>query len=423
MRALILDDSARLLRALRHALAAGLPTIEVSEHDVSQRGWPGGRFEWATYDVVVAELALEPRPGNLTWIRDLHDLVDGPSVVVLAPRHDPELGAAALAAGAHAVLPKNGLTAQALCAAVSAAAAARQRALDDGGAVDDAEILRRQLVRPDGSAPTSSYRFVRLIGQGAMSRVYLAERMDDRLTVVLKLLDGTLARNEEAIRRFVLEAQILAGIESPHVVRIHDHGFTNRYGFIAMEFFSRGDLKQQIELGMSAEDAAVCLVNIARGLAAVHAAGIVHRDLKPANVMFRSDGSLAIADFGVSKRLDVSSDLTATGGIIGTPHYMCPEQGRGVEADARSDLYGAGVIFHEMLTGRRPFTGRSISAVIYQHLTAPVPELPPALAIYQPVLDRLLAKEPDDRYQTAEAVIEAVLPLLSPPVRSQVAAG
>ena len=118
---------------------------------------------------------------------------------------------------------------------------------------------------------------------------------------------------------------------------------------------------------------------------AIHAQGIVHRDLKPGNIMFRADDGLALADFGISKRLDRTSDLTNHGSVLGTPNYLSPEQALGRDADQRADLYSAGVIFYEMLTGQKPFRAETASALVYQHVHADVPTLPDCVRGFQPL--------------------------------------
>jgi len=260
------------------------------------------------------------------------------------------------------------------------------------------------------AAPAGAYRFVRLIGQGAHSRVYLAEREADNLTMVLKVLDLGSIREGTALKRFEKEAELLSSVDSPHVVRFYDHGFTPEHGYIAVEFFGRGDLKQRIEHEVSAGEAVEYALHIAYGLEAIHTLDIVHRDLKPGNVMFRSDGSLALADFGISKRLSDTWDLTRTGSILGTLNYLSPEQGLGREVDQRTDLYAAGMIFYEMLTGEKAFRAASPGALVYQHLYAEVPRLPGSVARFQPIVDSLLAKNPDERYQTASELVANLLP-------------
>jgi serine/threonine-protein kinase PpkA len=249
-----------------------------------------------------------------------------------------------------------------------------------------------------------------MIGEGAMSKVYLAERVKDKMTLVLKVLDLTRVKVHEPklILRFIQEAKLISELSSPFIVKIFDHGLTEEYGYIAMEFFSRGDLKQRAELGLNHEIATIYATHIAYGLEQIHAINVVHRDLKPANLMFRGDDSLVLADFGISKKLDEINDITTMGKILGTPHYMSPEQGEGASVDARTDLYSLGVLYYELLTGKKPFSAATASALIYQHVHAPIPTLPDELKQYQSIIDLLLAKKADDRMQTARELIIAL---------------
>ena len=147
---------------------------------------------------------------------------------------------------------------------------------------------------------------------------------------------------------------------------------------------------------------------IAAALRVVHGAGLLHRDLKPPNVMLRESDEIALIDFGLARTLDGGAHSTRTGVLRGSPYYMSPEQALGEELDARSDLYSLGVIYHEMLTGRKPFTGGSAMEVLQQHVNAPPPRLPLSLSRHAPLLSRLLAKRREDRFNTADEVIEAV---------------
>ncbi len=411
MRILIIDNSKRTLAILRRYLEDGVSQAVVTEFDPAERGKPDHAFEWSAYDVALIDQDLGGAGTGIEWLREFGRRPDFPASILIMTRPDPSLAAAAAKAGAHRAASKRELTAASLSDLVQDASGARHRTKNPqatpGTLKADKHVLDGCIDGLSQFGEDSTYRIYRLIGQGAMSRVYLGERIEDGLTVVVKLLDGTLTQDTDIVQRFMREASIVSGIDSPYVVQIYGHGFSNQHGFIAMEFFSRGDLKQRLDNGISPNDALIYMVNIARGLDAIHDVGIIHRDLKPANIMFRADESMAVGDFGISKRLGGTTQLTMTGGVVGTPFYMSPEQANSQPVDARSDLYSAGVILFEMLTGRKPFTGDSLEAVFYQHSKADVPSLPGALAHLQPVIDRLMAKNPKDRYGSAiELVVD-----------------
>lgn len=402
MRVLIIDDSKRTLAILRRYVEKGLPQAVVAEYDARHRGKPGPSFDWSAYEVVLVVQELDGAGTGIEWLREFSTRPDFPASILIMAKPDPSLAAAAANAGAHRAVSKRELTASTLPSLVHDAFDARDGARGDwappGTLLADRQVLQGCIQGLSQDGEDSSYLIHSLIGQGAMSRVYLGEREQDGMTVVIKVLDGTLTGETEIVRRFMREASIVSGLSSPYVVRIYGHGFSNQYGFIAMEFFSRGDLKQRLDRGIAPDDALIYMVNIARGLDAIHDVGIIHRDLKPANIMFRADESMAVGDFGISKRLGGTTQLTMVGGVVGTPFYMSPEQANSQPVDARSDLYSAGVIFFEMLTGKKPFTGDSLEAIFYQHSTAKVPSLPTDLSHFQPVVDRLMAKDPKERY-------------------------
>lgn len=177
-----------------------------------------------------------------------------------------------------------------------------------------------------------------------------------------------------------------------------------------MEYCGGGSLKRRITAGLAPAEACRLLREIAAALGALHAASICHRDLKPTNVLFREDGTLVLIDFGLAKRAALQAGMTGSGAIFGTPYYMSPEQGHGESVDARGDIYSLGVIFHEMLTGRKPFDGDTAMTVIVKHRQAPLPRLPSSLVAYQPLLDRMLAKHPDERFQSIDELLSWPLP-------------
>jgi serine/threonine-protein kinase PpkA len=252
------------------------------------------------------------------------------------------------------------------------------------------------------------YRVLHPVGSGGQAKVYLAARESDGLQVALKVLDANLKHDRVFLQRFEREYNLIASIDNEHVVRIYDHGLTGEHPFIAMEFLSSGTLAARIRGGIESREALRIASQIARALDAIHARGIVHRDLKPANILFRPNDRPVIVDFGLAKDLGASTQLTVAGPLIATPRYMSPEQCMGDAVDARSDLYSLGAIFYEMLTGQKIYDSANAAAVVNMHVNAPIPRLEGRLAGYQPILDRMLAKKPAERYQSARELFAAI---------------
>jgi serine/threonine protein kinase len=209
-----------------------------------------------------------------------------------------------------------------------------------------------------------------------------------------------------AFDRFLQEYEMIAELDHPNIVSIYDLGVSDDHAHIAMEYLPGGDLKQKIEKGILEKDAVEYTRQIASALDNLHAVGILHRDLKPGNIMLREDASIALIDFGLAKRMRLEQEITGSGEIFGTPYYMSPEQGRGKEVDERGDVYSLGVIFYEMLTGEKPYSGVDAMGIIFKHSEAPIPILPHRLSQHQAVINMLLAKKPEDRVQTAAEVLD-----------------
>jgi serine/threonine-protein kinase PpkA len=270
----------------------------------------------------------------------------------------------------------------------------------------------------EGPLRLKGFRLTRKLASGGMTEVYLAVREQDQLPVVLKVLDASGQAAGANLSRFIQEYALLSRIDDPHVIRIYDQGFTDDHAYIAMEYFERGDLRSELRGPLPRERVMQVLTQIAQALAVIHAHGIVHRDLKPENVMLHADGSVALADFGVAKAMEQDAALALTGTrhgeVVGTPYYLSPEQASGKPITPASDLYSLGVMLFELITGSRPFSAESLELLLARHLTAPTPLLPAEHGGLQPVVDRLMAKLPEDRYASAQALLDdlARLPLL-----------
>jgi dienelactone hydrolase len=250
------------------------------------------------------------------------------------------------------------------------------------------------------------YRIIEKVGAGGMGVVYRAEDTKLRRSVALKFLPPDLTRDEDAKHRFVLEAQTASALEHSNICTIYEIGEApDGQLFLAMAYYVGETLKTKIDRGpLALEDALGYAVQIAEGLAKAHATGIVHRDIKPANVLVTGDGVVKIVDFGIAKLLGQTS-VTRTGTKFGTLTYMSPEQVAGSVVDARSDLWSLGVVLYEMVAGQPPFRGEQPEAVTVaiahaapQRLTSLRSDVPLAL---EHIVNRVLAKSPNDRYQTA----------------------
>ena len=264
-----------------------------------------------------------------------------------------------------------------------------------------AELLSRTHERPR----IADYSITRKIGESEKAVVYLAESA--RLATEIALKVSKIPSEGRARQALEREYQAILAVHDPAVVRIFDHGAEGGYEYLAMEYFPLGDLKARMQVGVTEPEALMFLEKIAAALSVVHRAGLLHRDLKPPNVMLRDNDNVVLIDFGLARLLDGTHNSTYTGVLRGSPYYMSPEQALGERLDPRSDLYSLGVIFHEMLTGRKPFTGASAMEVLQQHVNAPPPRLPTPMARYSSVMGQLLAKRRENRFANADEVIAA----------------
>ena len=396
---------------LRHMLASVINDIEVTEYDPEELGQPDPAFDWSTYNLMLIKDRIGGSESGLAWLAMFSMSGKPPPTILIADEADTFIEGKIEEMDGARLLTRANLNAESLKSilddfSISESSIDTAKTFANMAFEHDSEIVSRL-----AGTTNDGYKFVRLIGQGAQSRVYLAERVEDKQTIVLKVLDLDAIDDDSAVKRFAREAELIAEIDSPYVIKFYDHGFTPSFGYIAVEFFSRGDLKQRIEYGIDPQTAVLYALNIAYGLKSIHELGIIHRDLKPGNIMFRSDESVALADFGISKHLNDSWNLTKTGAVIGTLSYLSPEQGLGKSIDARTDIYALGMVLFEMLTGKKAFHATSPGALVYQHLYADIPLLPDAHTRYQKIIAKTLAKDPEDRYNNADELIEALLPL------------
>ena len=253
------------------------------------------------------------------------------------------------------------------------------------------------------------YQIKAHVGSGGMAVVFRALQESLQRPVALKVLKNT--ESKEWTERFLNEGRILASLSHRNIITVHDIGIHAGHIYISMEYLEGGDLKSRIEAGMTPKDALEILTTVGEALEVAHKKGVIHRDVKPGNILFRQDGTPVMADYGIAKDFERETDVTVDGTVIGTPDYLAPEQARIEPIDGRTDVYGLGIIFYEMLTGKKPFEGASPVEIVFKHLNEPIPKLPDAYAMYQPLLESMTAKEPADRFASATAMLAAVTEL------------
>jgi DNA-binding NarL/FixJ family response regulator len=256
------------------------------------------------------------------------------------------------------------------------------------------------------------YSIVKEIATSNFSSVFLARSERLRRNVVLKVMTrGESERELGDAERFQREYEIISSITHRAIAEIHDFGSQPGHLYLAMEYFPCGDLRDRLRNPLSVDESLYYLRAIAEALRVIHVFGILHRDLKPANVMLREDNSPVLIDFGLARRSLDEIGNTGVGQVLGSPYYISPEQAQGQRVDVRTDLYSLGVMFYEMLTGQRPYGGRSAVAIMTQHTNSPVPSLPESTATQQPLLDRLMAKLPSARYASADELLADLAPI------------
>jgi predicted Ser/Thr protein kinase len=273
---------------------------------------------------------------------------------------------------------------------------------------DPTDELRERLAR----TLAGRYEITKLLGRGGMAVVFLAQDLVLERQVAIKVLPPDMSHDTKLIPRFQQEAKTAAKLDHPNIIPIYRVESEAGLNYFVMKYVSGSSLEQMLERGQLPIDLTRRILReAALALGHAHKRGIVHRDVKPANIMIESDGRVVLTDFGISKALDSGTALTGTGNIIGTPHYMAPEQAKGLEVDGRADQYALAVVGHQILTGKQPFDGSSHS-ILYKHVFEQPPRIfdtrPDAPADLCAALDRALSKEPERRFGTMEDFAAAV---------------
>jgi len=450
-RLLVVDHDARYGEWLRHHLGVLCPDSIVSVLSRSEFERWSEELSGRDCDILMLSASFgsspeDPQAEGLELLRKLRERQHYPAVIAVAEDGNELTAVRAMQLGAVDYLPKRLLTPDRLRTSVrlalrrlerraarkleslAQAAAQPEAQVDvnaDGAAADSSAVSPASVATTPGGAfmPADfipGYTIHGTIGESEKAAVYVATSAALSQNVAIKV--SKTLRDEAAGRQFLeREYTAIVAIRNPAVVQIHDYGVHAGYEYLVMEYLPDGDLKARMQHDLTEQEALRYVEQIAGALQVVHQAGLLHRDLKPPNVMLRENGDVALIDFGLARALDGSTPSTRTGVLRGSPYYMSPEQALGEQLDARSDFYSLGIMFYEMLTGRKPYTGSSAMDVLQQHVNAPVPQLPKALAHNEPLLSKLLAKAREERFASAEEILAAIAAMRGAHVQSSAA--
>ena len=272
-----------------------------------------------------------------------------------------------------------------------------------------------------GDLIADRYELEELVGSGGMSSVYRARDSLLERHVALKVMHEQLLTDGDHVERFRREARLAAQLSHPNIVTVIDRGEQEGRQFIVFEYVEGENLKALIEreAPLPERDAIELALQIAEGLAFAHGHGLVHRDVKPQNVLLTEDGRGKVTDFGIARSIDVHRGLTQTGTVMGTSDYISPEQARGGQVDACSDIYSLGAVLYELLTGDVPFPGDNFVSVAMRHINEPPPSVQERRPELSPRLDaairKAMAKDPDDRFSSMEAFADELRACLAAP--------
>jgi tRNA A-37 threonylcarbamoyl transferase component Bud32 len=399
---LIVHDELELRLRLAGLVRRAMPKIDADT--VTRAGFDAISIErlraYVAVMFIVEFSPPEAAAGSMASLKRLHEMAPNLPIFVFARGGNERSAARAMKLGASDYWPIHSVIVGELCSAL-------QPLLEPPPAPAGASSTAADRWRQPEIA---GYTMMKKIAQSTAASVYLARNDEFPQPVALKTeaIKGEHVVSAADRERFTKECEILSKLNHRSIANVLDFGTTDDYLYLALEYFPCGSLRERLKHPVSEADAVNYAHQIGEALQIVHAARVVHRDLKPSNLMLTNENRLVLIDFGSARTQFMASDLSRSGDCTGTPYYVCPEQIDDLEPDARGDLYSLGVVFYEMLSGALPFMGKTLADILTAHRTAPVPRLPEQLGAYQPIIDRLLAKDPKDRYGSAAEFLDAL---------------
>jgi eukaryotic-like serine/threonine-protein kinase len=407
---LVVGGDTKRLQWLTHHVTSHWPNAQVTTVPASDAASASRLIAERAPDAMILQADFADEAASSTVLHHMTQMLRAqPALycIVLAENGSEMSAVRSLKNGAKDYLPLARITRDQLLAVIVEACSKRRAATQAVKALSQSDAESSGIEVP-------GYSILKEIATSNFSQVFLARSDRLRRNVVLKVMNrGESPRELDDAERFQREYEIISSITHRAIAEIHDFGSLPHHLYLAMEYFPCGDLRDRLRNPLSVDESLYYLRAIAEALRVIHVFGILHRDLKPANVMLREDNSPVLIDFGLARRSIDDAGTTGVGQVLGSPYYISPEQAQGQRVDARTDLYSLGVMFYEMLTGQRPYGGRSAVAIMSQHTGSPVPVLPETTAVQQPLLDRLMAKQQSARYASADELLADLGPLVA----------
>ncbi len=409
----LIDGSAGVRMLLATLVKSGYPNAVIKDIDPYAQTMRGAAFNVDTDGDVIILGGL----GTLTEATDaltrLRTRTDCAPIIVLCESELSRQPKPLLAAGAFAVLRKDALSAARLHVAIDhalSACTAPDPATHAYGEFTFVQNGGTAVVEIDGFKCESGF------SSGEHAQVFFAEQIATGKRVIIKILTAFQIHNLAAMRAVCARRRWLDHAHTPHMVSRLDTGIAGAFSYVVLEFLACGDLRQRMKTQLESSAILAVMAGLLDALANLHAGGLAHADLKPECIFFRETGTVVLIDFDIATPFGQA--VVAVGGTgkptaLGTPNYSSPEQGAGLPVDATTDIYAAGIIFFEMLTGAVPFTGDSPAQIVFHHMHDEIPLLPLPLRHLQPLIDNMLAKNPAERYPSALAARRALQPFLA----------
>jgi len=431
-RIVLVDGSSGYRRLVSTYLMTQWPHAVIEQVDPFSQTMRGPGIAFGTTGDLIIMGGIGTYIEAISVLARLRERIHCPPVIMLVSHSIIDQSAALIAAGAAGVLCKDVLSSNTLCRLITSCLNPEQQAhTPSASAVHKPACGIFGFVQghEQVSLAIEGYQCLTTLSSKPMAKVFYAESMHDQERVVIKISTISPHSDSQNIERFCLRFKFIASLQGHDVVNYLDAGVAGPWPYVVLEYLHAGDLRSRIKPDTSVNWHLETMLKLATAMTTLHAGGLAHLDLKPENIFFRkhplsdtladrqsthhADDDLVLIDFNISTPFGSLAKNPLNTEVLGTPAYMSPEQGQGLAIDGRSDLYSAGVIFYEMLTGEKPYAAKNDAELLFRHIHDEIPLLPKRVREFQPIIDRLLAKLPDDRFATSADLAAALKPFLT----------